>query len=60
MAKASNATKQIDSPNLRPHTADLNRLIAGEHHDRGLLDRPWRAHTLACGHPHAEFLESSQ
>lgn len=33
MAKASNLTNQIDSPHLRPHTADLNRLLAGEHHD---------------------------
>jgi 1,4-alpha-glucan branching enzyme len=33
MAKASNLTKQIDSPHLRPHTADLNRLLDGEHHD---------------------------
>ncbi len=32
-AKTSNLTKQIDSPNLRPHTADLNRLLVGEHHD---------------------------
>ena len=24
---------QRTSPNLRPHTADLNRLISGEHHD---------------------------
>ena len=24
---------QRTSPNLRPHTADLNRLLAGEHHD---------------------------
>ena len=24
---------QLTSPNLRPHTADLNRLLAGEHHD---------------------------
>jgi len=26
-------TNQLASPNLRPHTADLNRLLAGEHHD---------------------------
>ena len=26
-------TNQLTSPNLRPHTADLNRLLAGEHHD---------------------------
>src|SRR5690349_14770898 len=26
-------TNQYTSPHLRPHTADLNRLIAGEHHD---------------------------
>ena len=26
-------TNQRTSPNLRPHTADLNRLLAGEHHD---------------------------
>jgi len=24
---------QRTSPHLRPHTADLNRLLAGEHHD---------------------------
>ncbi|WP_422745846.1 1,4-alpha-glucan branching protein GlgB [Mycobacterium sp. WMMD1722] len=29
----TNSTKQTTSPNLRPHTADLNRLLAGEHHD---------------------------
>lgn len=33
MTNASNVTNQIDSPHLRPHTADLNRLMAGEHHD---------------------------
>ena len=33
MTNASNLTNQIDSPHLRPHTADLNRLLAGEHHD---------------------------
>ncbi len=33
MTKASNLTNQIESPHLRPHTADLNRLLAGEHHD---------------------------
>ncbi|OBK78614.1 1,4-alpha-glucan branching protein GlgB [Mycobacterium sp. 1164985.4] len=26
-------TRQASSPHLRPHTADLNRLLAGEHHD---------------------------
>ena len=26
-------TKHGTSPHLRPHTADLNRLLAGEHHD---------------------------
>ena len=26
-------TNQRTSPHLRPHTADLNRLLAGEHHD---------------------------
>ena len=26
-------TNQLTSPHLRPHTADLNRLLAGEHHD---------------------------
>jgi 1,4-alpha-glucan branching enzyme len=26
-------TQTTTSPNLRPHTADLNRLLAGEHHD---------------------------
>ena len=26
-------TNQVTSPHLRPHTADLNRLLAGEHHD---------------------------
>ncbi|AEV74364.1 alpha-1,4-glucan:alpha-1,4-glucan 6-glycosyltransferase [Mycolicibacterium rhodesiae NBB3] len=26
-------TNQLTSPNLRPHTADVNRLLAGEHHD---------------------------
>src|SRR6476620_4621612 len=26
-------TNQFTSPHLRPHTADLNRLLAGEHHD---------------------------
>ena len=26
-------TNQLASPNLRPHTADLKRLLAGEHHD---------------------------
>ena len=26
-------TTQASSPHLRPHTADLNRLLAGEHHD---------------------------
>src|SRR5690348_12674297 len=26
-------TNHRTSPNLRPHTADLNRLLAGEHHD---------------------------
>ena len=26
-------TNELTSPNLRPHTADLNRLLAGEHHD---------------------------
>src|SRR3954463_15461313 len=24
---------KLTSPHLRPHTADLNRLLAGEHHD---------------------------
>jgi len=33
MTNASNLTNHIDSPHLRPHTADLNRLLAGEHHD---------------------------
>src|SRR5258705_3504176 len=26
-------TNQLTSPHLRPHTADLNRLLAGEHYD---------------------------
>ncbi|MGE2727316.1 1,4-alpha-glucan branching protein GlgB [Mycolicibacterium pulveris] len=26
-------TNPLTSPHLRPHTADLNRLLAGEHHD---------------------------
>src|SRR5689334_4623655 len=26
-------TNQRTSPHLRPHTADLNRLLIGEHHD---------------------------
>src|SRR6478736_6704332 len=26
-------TNQLTSPHLRPPTADLNRLLAGEHHD---------------------------
>jgi 1,4-alpha-glucan branching enzyme len=26
-------TKKVTSPHLRPQTADLNRLLAGEHHD---------------------------
>ena len=26
-------TNPRTSPHLRPHTADLNRLLAGEHHD---------------------------
>lgn len=26
-------TNQLTSPHLRPHTADLNRLLSGEHHD---------------------------
>src|SRR5258707_7096976 len=26
-------TNQLTSPHLRPHTSDLNRLLAGEHHD---------------------------
>src|SRR3982750_4712785 len=26
-------TNQRTSPHLRPHTADLNRLLAGQHHD---------------------------
>ncbi|MGB0437764.1 MAG: GlgB N-terminal domain-containing protein, partial [Mycobacterium sp.] len=26
-------TNQIDGPQLRPHTADLSRLLAGDHHD---------------------------
>ena len=33
MTKASNLNDQIESPHLRPHTADLNRLLSGEHHD---------------------------
>ncbi|MBX7433378.1 1,4-alpha-glucan branching protein GlgB [Mycobacterium sp. Y57] len=33
MTNAPNLTNQIDSPHLRPHTADLNRVLAGEHHD---------------------------
>ncbi|MGP4058198.1 1,4-alpha-glucan branching protein GlgB [Mycobacterium sp. 4D054] len=33
MTNASNIQNQVDSPHLRPHTADLNRLLAGEHHD---------------------------
>lgn len=36
MAKTTNDTTHITditSPHLRPHTADLNRLLAGEHHD---------------------------
>ncbi|ORV83567.1 1,4-alpha-glucan branching protein GlgB [Mycolicibacterium iranicum] len=33
MTKASNLNNQIESPHLRPHTADLNRLLSGEHHD---------------------------
>ncbi|MFB1297842.1 1,4-alpha-glucan branching protein GlgB [Mycobacterium sp. pW049] len=33
MTKASNLNNQIDSPHLRPHTSDLNRLLSGEHHD---------------------------
>jgi len=30
---AMTQTTQASSPHLRPHTADLNRLLAGEHHD---------------------------
>ena len=26
-------SNELTSPHLRPHTADLNRLLAGEHHD---------------------------
>ncbi|PRC52655.1 1,4-alpha-glucan branching enzyme, partial [Mycobacterium sp. ITM-2017-0098] len=33
MTNASNVKNQTDSPHLRPHTADMNRLVAGEHHD---------------------------
>ncbi|HYJ56748.1 MAG TPA: hypothetical protein VEX40_14775, partial [Mycobacterium sp.] len=33
MTKASNLTNPTESPHLRPHTADLNRLLEGEHHD---------------------------
>ncbi|BBZ08549.1 1,4-alpha-glucan branching enzyme GlgB [Mycolicibacterium doricum] len=35
MAKTKRLTDEttITSPHLRPHTADLNRLLAGEHHD---------------------------
>ena len=34
MAKPTRLTDDtVTSPHLRPHTADLNRLLAGEHHD---------------------------
>lgn len=33
MTKASDLINQIQGPQLRPHTADLNRLLAGDHHD---------------------------
>lgn len=33
MTKASNLTNQVQSPHLRPHTTDLNRLLTGDHHD---------------------------
>ena len=32
MAKTTQ-TNPLSNPHLRPHTADLNRLLAGEHHD---------------------------
>jgi 1,4-alpha-glucan branching enzyme len=43
-------TTQASSPHLRPHTADLNRLLAGEHHDPHSIlgaheydDHTWRS-----------------
>ena len=45
MTNASNVENQIDSPHLRPHTSDLNRLVAGEHHD---------PHSLLGAHEHGD------
>ncbi|ULE31622.1 1,4-alpha-glucan branching protein GlgB [Mycobacterium sp. IDR2000157661] len=50
-------TKQASSPHLRPHTADLNRLLAGEHHDPHsvLGAHEYDDHTvLRAYRPHAE------
>ena len=49
-------TNQSTSPHLRPPTADLNRLLAGEHHDPHsvLGAHEYRDHTVIRAYrPHA-------
>lgn len=33
MNNAPDLTNRVEDSHLRPHTADLNRLLAGEHYD---------------------------
>lgn len=61
MTNASNLRNQIDSPHLRPHTADLNRLLAGEHHDpHSILGaHEYDDHTVIRAYrPHAVSVEA--
>lgn len=61
MTNASNLKNQIDSPHLRPHTADLNRLLAGEHHDPHsvLGAHEYDDHTVIRAYrPHAVSVEA--